>query len=538
MVTMRRIIVSSMAVLLIANGCARSQGSRHAPHDGVLNIAQIQEPRSLNPLFLDGYNSGEINGLLFSYLTTYDTKGGTIPQLATEVPTLANGGISHDGTTITFHLRKDVKWQDGAPFTSRDVVFSFHAIMNPKNDTLSRYGYDQIASVDAPNAYTVVVHAKRRFAAIISYFFGGDSNYPLLPAHLLERYASLNHVPFNTAPVGTGPYRLESWQHGDRLVFVANDDYFAGKPGVRKIVVHIVPDAGTINAQLEAGELDAVFFADVMHISSLSNLPDHHVVQTPTTQFGTIQFNTQDAIVGRLAVRRAFAMAIDNVTMDRNIFHGYYPPHTGLQGLFTWAYDPKAGYVPYDPAAARALLESNGWKLGRNGIRSKNGTPLHVSLILPAGSAAWSSIGDEVVEYERAIGIDVSLLTRTSFVMTAPNGPIYQGNFQATFFTEQSSADPDATWLFACDQRAPGGFNFTRYCNRAVDRDFAAASSTFDRAKRAPYYAQIQRALIRDVPMDFIFQVKEIDIIPNALGGYTPSMYTSPYQFAWKWTLQ
>lgn len=537
MVIVRKIIVASLALLLFASACSRSPLSRYAPHGGVLNIAQIQEPRSLNPLFLDGYNSGEINGLLFSYVTTYDTKGGMIPQLATVVPTQANGGISKDGKTVTFHLRKDVAWQDGAPFTSRDVAFSFHAIMNPKNDTLSRYGYDQIASVDTPDKYTVVVHVKRRFAAIVSYFFGGDSNYPVLPAHLLERYASLNHVPFNTAPVGTGPYRLASWQHGDRLVFVANDHYFGGKPGVRKIVIHIVPDAGTINAQLETGELDAVFFADVMHISSLSNLPEHHIVQTPTTQFGTIQFNTQDPIVGQLAVRRAFAMAIDDEEVDRNIFHGYYPPHTGLQGLFTWAYDPTAGYVAYDPATARALLDADGWKVGANGVRSKNGVPLHVSLILPAGSAAWSSIGDEVVEYERAVGIQVSLLTRTSYVMTAPDGPIYHGHFQATFFTEQSSADPDATWLLACDQRAPGGFNFTRYCNAAVDRAFAAASSTFDRAKRAPYYAQVQRALIRDVPMDFIFQVKELDVIPNALEGYTPSMYTSPYQFVWKWTL-
>lgn len=537
MVNARTFILSSLAMLLVCSACSRSALSRYEPHDGVLNIAQIQEPRSLNPLFLDGYNSGEINGLLFSYLTTYDTKGGMIPQLATAVPTLANGGISQDGSRVTFHLRKDVTWQDGKPFTSRDVAFSFRAIMNPKNDTLSRYGYDQIASVDTPGPYTVVVHLKRRFAAIVSYFFGGDSNYPVLPAHLLERYPSLNHVPFNANPIGTGPYRLASWQHGDRLIFVANDSYFGGKPGVRRIVIHIVPDAGTINAQLEAGELDAVFFADVMHIASLSNLPAHHIVQTPTTQFGTIQFNTQDAIVGQLAVRRAFAMAIDDAEMDRNIFHGYYPPHTGLQGLFTWAYDPSAGYVPYDPAGARALLESDGWKLGSNGIRSKGGVPLHVSLVLPAGSVAWSSIADEVVQYERAVGIDVSLLTRTSFVMTSPTGPIYQGHFQATFFTEQSSADPDATWLFACDQRAPNGFNFTRYCNRDVDRMFSAAASTFDRAKRAPYYAKIQRALIRDVPMNFIFQVKEIDVVPNALDGYTPSMYTSPYQFVWKWKL-
>ena len=148
-------------------------------------VVAASEPRSLDPLYLEGILAYEIGELGFSYLTATMRVELIVPDLAREVPTLANGGISADGERITFRLRSGVLWQDGTPLTSRDVIFTYRAVMNPRNTIPSRYGYDRIASVKAVDPHTVVVRTLTRYSPIVSMFFGGDSNYPVLPAHLL-----------------------------------------------------------------------------------------------------------------------------------------------------------------------------------------------------------------------------------------------------------------------------------------------------------------------------------------------------------------
>ncbi len=132
----------------------------------------------------------------------------------------------------------------------------------------------------------------------------------------------------------------------------------------------------------------------------------------------------------------------------------------------------------------------------------------------------------------------LSIKTLTPFSITAPAGPLYNGKFQVAQFTEQSQADPDAAWIIGCSQRAPHGFNFTRYCDRTTEKLLADGSSTFDRARRKRDYALVQRRLLYEVPMIFLYQVKEVDVIPDALTGYATSMYTSPYSFVYQWRLR
>ena len=202
--TLRRIAILGCACVFAA--CAKSAAP--LPRPAALVIAIAQEPVSLNPLYLQGAIGYAISELGYTYLTNYDSYGNFVPEVAVTVPSLANGGISSDGKHIVYHLRRNVSWQDGAPLNSRDVVFTYRAIMNPSNAVPSRYGYDRVASVEAPDPYRVIVKLKRPYSPIVAYFFGGDSNYPILPAHLLARYTSLDRVPYNAAPIGSGPYRF------------------------------------------------------------------------------------------------------------------------------------------------------------------------------------------------------------------------------------------------------------------------------------------------------------------------------------------
>lgn len=528
--------------VLLALLCAAALASCSRPSvpsrpDDTLTIAQIEEPRSLDPLFVDGYVSGELNGLVFSYLTTYDTKGGMIPQVAREVPTLANGGISHDGLQITYHLRRDVRWQDGAPLTARDVVFTYNAIVNTRNNTISRFGYDDVRSVRALGPYEVRVTLKRPLAASVAFFFGGDSNYPILPAHLLERYASLNAVPFNTAPVGSGPYRVVEWQHGDHMTFAANKRYFLGKPAISRIVVKFVPDLQTITNELRTGEVDAEFAADIAHVDELEAIPNHHLVETPLAAFGDLIIDTEDPIMGDAAVRRALAMSIDRKALTGKILKGMANPDTGMRGLFTWAYDSSAGNLPYDPAAAAALLQRDGWRPGSNGVRVKNGKPLRITLLTESGAAWRSSIATQIAAYAAQVGMRISIHEITPELMHSPAGPFHQGRYQIAQFPIESTDDPGASWLLGCHQFPPNGFNDMRYCDPRIQRLLDDGAATFDRNRRVRDYAQVQHILLADVPIIFLYQTTEIDVIPDRLRGYRPSMYTGQFTFAYQWTL-
>jgi len=160
--------------------------------------------------------------------------------LAQAVPSLANGGISKDGRTITYHLRRNVRWHDGAPFTSRDVAFSFAAIMNPGNNVANRHGYDQIAKVETPGPYTVVVRLKRPYAPG-SRPCSRRRTQPDPPRASAGTGGKSEPLAVQRRAGRDGPYKFLRWDHGASIELIANDDYYLGKPKLARLSVRIVP---------------------------------------------------------------------------------------------------------------------------------------------------------------------------------------------------------------------------------------------------------------------------------------------------------
>lgn len=528
------LVVFALCAWLPLAACSKT-GSPPTRTD-TLVVAVSQEPVSLNPLYLEGIIGYTIGELGYSYLTNYDSYGKVVPDVAVTVPTIANGGVSSDGRRVTYRLRHDVTWQDGVPVSSQDVLFTYRAIVNPSNAISSRYGYDRVASVEATDPYTAVVRLNRPFSPIVSYFFGGDSNYPLLPAHLLAKYASLNRAPYNGAPIGSGPYRVARWNRGDRLEMAANDRYYAGRPAIRHLSLRFVRDASTTIDQLITGEVGATFFADVSRIATLRTIPHHRVVVTPVPYFYALTFNLTDPLVKDPAVREAFALAIDRHGLVDKVTHGLYDADTGMRGLFAWAFDPHAGNAPFDPARARTLLERSGWRMTPGGALLKNGRPLELQLAFFAGSDVEDEFVPLIVEQERAVGIVVTTKRYSREEFLALGGPLNSGRYQVALYSYQSSYDPDATWLLSCGQRAPKGFNHARYCNPDVDRALARAAASFDPSVRRRAYGFVQRQLVADMPYDFLCQVSEVDVLPSALQGYERPLL-SPYNSVARWRL-
>ncbi|MEA2663571.1 MAG: peptide/nickel transport system substrate-binding protein, partial [Candidatus Eremiobacteraeota bacterium] len=346
---MRRALVLTTALVCALPGCTRPGGGAAAPpangDAAMLHLVTPSDPPGWNNLVIDNAQVGLLSELIHGYLLRADGAGRLVPDLATAVPTLANGGISPDGRTVTYHLRRGARWHDGAPFGARDVVFSFHAALNPNNAVPDRTGFDHVAAVRALGPYTVRVRLTRAFAPFVASAFtlGANDPYPILPAHLLAGKHDLNRDPYNAAPVGLGPYKLERWERASRIVLSADPRYFRGTPAIPRIEIAIVPDPNTIATLWQAGKLDLVIgrvqtgraFLDRLRVRK-----DAHVVLQPHYEFDFLDMNQSRPPLDDVRVRRAVAQAIDRARIMRDLDGELWVPGESdrLPGQF--AYDP------------------------------------------------------------------------------------------------------------------------------------------------------------------------------------------------------
>ncbi len=483
-----------------------------------------------------GYNSYLLGNLLFTFLVNVGAHGEFVPEAAREVPTLANGGISRDGLRVVYHLRRDIRWEDGVALTARDCVFTYRAILNPRNALPTRAGYDAIASVTAPDDATVVVKLKHRYSPLVDTFLAPDFNYPILPAHVLARYTELNDVPFDAKPIGSGPFRVVSWTRGDRLTLARNDSFFRGRPRLAGMEIHFVPSPDTIAVQLATHELDAAFALPTSSVLRLRAIPQLDVKETPIAGVTLVYFNTIREPLRELAVRRAIALAIDRPRLVADATAGVANARDAQRGLFSWAYRPVSD-IPFDPAAAARLLDGAGWRVSSDGIRARNGRRLTLTLVAASNaSGVWTATLQQQLA---RTGIDVSVKTYAPMQFSAPaaaGGPMAGQNFDLAIYSLLVNAgDPDVSQYFGCAQRAPHGFNFSGLCDPALEGPQLDGMATFDTQRRVADTVAEERALLSLVPILVLAQTRQIDAYGSRLRGFTPELLA--FAKSWEWSL-
>ncbi|HTW84019.1 MAG TPA: peptide ABC transporter substrate-binding protein [Candidatus Sulfotelmatobacter sp.] len=541
----RRSLWTFALLVACATGCTRTgdgSGTSSGQHawlvPGTLRIATSLTPNTLNPILSTQQIEVQAEALAFDPLIGTDPDGRDVPILASAVPTLENGGISRDGLTITYHLRRNVKWQDGAPFSSRDVAFTYHAIMNPATLVTTRHGYDDITRVDTPDAYTVVFHLRHPFGPAIHTFFGpSDSPYFILPEHLLAKYPDLNHIPFNQEPVGTGPFKVARWVRGDHIEYVANDDYFLGKPKLRRIELQLVPDENTIANELRAHEVDWFMLASPRVYPNLIGIPGIDVRLVPMNGFDAIMFNTTRAPLDDVRVRQAINLAIDKPRLSREATYGTTIPATEDIPSQLWAYDPHVGTNRPNVPKARALLDAAGWRVGSGGVRVRNGQRLVIGLAYRSDSATDKSRGVEIGAMLHDVGIGIELKGYTSGLYYGPPGVgiLASGKYDGALYTWYSGIDPDDSTQLLCDQRPPNGYNWARYCTPEMDAAQRAALSHYDRPTRKRAYAVIQALLARDAPYAYLWWPRQIEAVDSDLQNFRPNGIIETWN-AWQWS--
>lgn len=506
--------------------CACSNLYSPKSNGAVFTVVQQHEPRSLNPALENGQASTQWGFLLFSYLVKYDDRGRLVGDAAVTAPTLANGGISADGRTIVYHLRRGIRFSDGAPLTAHDCVWTIDAIKNTANNVQSRYGYDRIVRAQAPDAYTLVLHLKQPFAPLLTLILAPQS-FPILPSHVLHAYANFNNIDFDRRPIGSGPYVVVRWIHGDRVELRANPYYFGGRPKIENLTIRFVPDAQTAVTLLQTREVQGYFDSqDYSQYPILKSLRGYRVTRTPLAGIGSLIFNTSDSRLKDPRVRHALAEAIDVRNLVRKAYRDAVSPGDAGRGLFLWAFDPHAyPDVPYNPAAAKRALA---------------GRRLDVNLILRSGSTADEVMANAIAQYERAAGVHVNVKSYAITEFAAPaneGGPVYGGRFQLALYTFINGDDPDTTDQFACKNVPPNGFNKSRICDPRIDALLHQGVVTFDTARRKRIYAKLEKLLYQQMPMAILFSGNQINTFTDRLHGQTTSIDGAWWNVA-KWSLQ
>ena len=508
---------------------------------GVLRLTSVSNPDNLNPLLGEFQVDSDLSMFWAGYLFNWSDQNQWVPELATEVPTTKNGGISKDGLTITYHLRKGVKWQDGAPFTADDVVFTWQAVMNPRNNVQTRTGYDLITGIDKLDDYTIAIHLKKRWAPFVNTFFtmsGGP--YCILPKHLLAQYPDINHVPYNLKPIGTGPFIVQQWQNGIGLRMTANPDYWRGPPKLKEVDYYVIPDETTILTQLRTHEKDMEYYAPAAQAPQFGLISGVHAYKTPFTQYSRIALNLRNPILSDVRVRKALAYAINKPELIDKVTHGVDMSGDSDQPPFLWAHASGLNPYNYNPALAAQLLDQAGWKLGPDGYRYKDGHRLALGISGVAGAAVTQAVELVVQGYWRAVGIEGDIKNYQSnlfFSSYATGGIINTGKYDTEFSSWVNGVDPDDSTGYMCNQFPPNGQNTHFFCNKDLDAAENVALSEYDQGKRKLAYDKIQHIMNQQLPVIVIWYVRRLDVANNDLKNYKPAHAVTTFWNTWEWQI-
>jgi peptide/nickel transport system substrate-binding protein len=497
-------------------------GAAHA--QSRVTVLSPQEPATLLPHFDLLTLTHEIQQLAFDCLFVAGANGEYRPHLATEVPTVANGGISGDGTTYTIRLRDDATWHDGEPVTAGDLRYTWQVITDQELPIPSRAVWEDIASIETPDPTTAVV----RFEETNVAFLGAASSDAcfLLPEHVLAGTDLVNSEQ-NRAPTGSGAYEVAEWRSGAFVRLTARDDYFLGAPEVDEIVVRFPGGSQAVRTALQRGEAELALHIGSADLRFSQNLEGFTVQQAPDHAWWQFWINNQDPILEDVAVRRALAHGLDKALITETVFAGVVEPQHAMFPRSHWAHADDVRTYDYDPEAARSLLDEAGWTdENGDGVREKDGQTLEIEILNIAGQAGRRQVVQIAQDLWSDVGIDASIreIDGASFPPTMADG-----DFQLAYGWFGETQEPVfALWL---------GTNWQNFQNEEALDLLRGVSSTVEREARAEAIREFQRIVADRAAMLPLAPRPLLNVVSDDLQGYDPTLSGSLWN-AHDWTLR
>ncbi|MGE5308418.1 MAG: ABC transporter substrate-binding protein [Deltaproteobacteria bacterium] len=494
----RRLFTTLLLVIMVPLCCPeQSEASRR--HENVLVWGVFTQPTAINPVTTTHSVSAPLIQLIFNSLVRENGKGDYEPDLA------ASWSISDAGKTYIFHLRKGVRFHDGIELTSRDVLFTFESLIDPRAKAAYSDLFDCVESFSAPDPYTFIVRLKEPYP-----FFLPKMQRYIMPAHCLAT-EDIRTCSFNYHPIGTGPFKMVRMGL-DRIILEANQDYYEGRPRLGGIVVKVYPDQRAVYTALMRSEIDFVGFMNREDFLTLKDDPSFRVYTVPSTGYYCLSINVNDQDFGDKGMRKALAMAIDRRLLIEKVVDGYGEESSGPFDAYFQDQKIQESNV-YDPVAASRILAASGWKdENGDGILEKDGRQLEFRVLADTRNDIYRRILLVVRQQLMEVGVkvrlipfsDESMLTSRFLVETRP---------QAMLKLSWSGEDPGQAEREWCSSLRPPEDKIWSYHNHDVDSLFA--ESLFSVANRKQIFRKINNLIMEDSPVCFLFRPLDFHVVSS-----------------------
>lgn len=525
----REVLALGAGGILAASGLgARAQGKAPPPPakpSGQVVVGLSQEPAAFNPL-MPGIEVDETVWMqVFNTMWLAQPDGSLVPDLAAEVPSEANGGISEGGLAWKVKLREGVTWHDGAPFTAEDVKYTLELINAPGFKARTRVGHSLVKDIKVTGPLEISWRMEKAYAPYLALL----SNTFIVPKHILEKAADPNTAPFNGAPVGTGPFKWGTRTPGDNIQLVANEKYHGKGPYLEKAVLKYVPDQTALYAQFRTGQVDLIigtgipanFYAEAV------KLPGRKVVKIPSASLEVLMPNLEHPALSDKAVRKALYASINKQAIIDIVFYGLHSPTESFMPQESWAYDQNLPKQGYDPALAGKILDDAGWKRSGSGVRMKNGVPLEFAVSTTTGSALREQCQQLMQQDWQQIGIKMTINNMPAAVLWGEFYTRSKFNSVLVGTAFRTVIDPDPAHRFGSDAipaKSGNGANQMQWQNAEADALMKQGQEIFEMEKRKAVYRKLQELVREELPILPIYQYAVVEGHKEGLVGYQPNI--------------
>ena len=465
-----------------------------------------------------------IGHVLFQNLLVYDENLEYAPALADSF------GVAEDGLSATFRIRNTARWHDGRPVTADDVVWSFDMSKLDETAYPERQALQYVERAERLDDRRV----RFRFTSVHAEPLADFMYWTPMPKHLLEDVppAEMINAPFNRQPVGNGPFRFVSWQGNEQVVLEANEDFWAGRPYLDRVVFRVIPEPATAVTEILSGGIDLYRNIPPSDMARLESSELARPLTWPTLGFTLLMFNLREPVFQDVRVRRALTMATDRQALVDGIVQGYGEVTAGPAAPMQWERNADLEPWPYDPEGAMRLLAEAGWRdSDGDGILDKDGRPLRFRMTTNTDNIMRRDILVALQSQFREVGADAE--ARSVEFNTMVDQWI-SGGFETLVAGWDLYLRFDPTQLF--ETGAP--YNGGAYSNPRVDELLRRARTTLDRAEAKPLWDEFQRLIHEDAPYIFLVYDHERWGASRRLRGVepagAPNAY-SPYASISRW---
>lgn len=504
-----RLVLALSAATLLCAGPALAQSN--AQRGGTAVIAGAHELQPMNSLIAsESWTLEFLNNALFLPLVRYARDLSLTPALAESWRMVGD-------TAVVFRIRRDVFWHDDRPTTAADVAFTFERMKDEKTGFPAFESFEHWKSIRVIDPYTIAFSIDRHPDPVADWV-----RVAIMPKHLLESTPTdkMREAAFNDAPVGNGPFKFESHRANDRWVFAANTTFsrsLGGRPNLDRVVFRIVPENAAQMTNALTGESDMLFGVRAEQVRELDAKPNLRGLMRPSTRYLMITWNAKHPPLNNPAVRKALTQSLNRAQMIQVLRAGYATIATGPISPAHWAFDKSLKPIAYDPRAAAAAFARAGL-IDRNKdgvLENAQGKPFEIELKIPANNQFNRDLAEMVRADLSKVGVKINVRP-VDFPTLIEDISSTARNFDAAVLALDSEMKVNLREVFHSGAME-GPFQTASYSNKEVDRLIDAAEAAFDRASAKRSYERLQKILLEEQPLTFLWYSPDLIVINERL---------------------